>query len=203
MISANVLQEGAAALSWPVIDIELQDERSALSAVFEVLHPVGIGNLDSAARGSAARFNGGKPPLELVPFRAIAASFRSAFESEAQLSVVAALDALGRWQARDGNDQDNLADVLRHLGQPWVDCALVFDFGRGKYAPWNWAKGMPWSAALASAGRHLLAMLGGEELDPESGLPHRGHVACNIVMLLTFAETFVEGDDRPAAGLLA
>ena len=62
---------------------------------------------------------------------------------------------------------------------------------------------MAWSIPLACATRHLIAMINGEEIDPESGLPHRGHVYCNICMLLTYAETFVEGDDRPIDGALA
>jgi hypothetical protein len=61
---------------------------------------------------------------------------------------------------------------------------------------------MPWSVPLACATRHLLAMIRGESIDPESGIPHRGLVFCNVVMLYTFGRTYQEGDDRPAAGLL-
>jgi Domain of unknown function (DUF5664) len=82
-----------------------------------------------------------------------------------------------------------------------ADAARVFDYGRKKYAEWNWAKGMAWSIPLACALRHCLAILDGEENDPESGLPHVGHIKCNLLMLLTFAETFPDGDDRPVRWL--
>jgi hypothetical protein len=84
------------------------------------------------------------------------------------------------------------------MDDPWMDCAAVFDYGRKKYATWNWAKGMPWSVPMACAVRHCLAILRGEENDPESGLPHRGHVACNLVMLAQYEHTYLEGDDRPS-----
>jgi len=76
------------------------------------------------------------------------------------------------------------------------DCAKVFDYGRRKYADWNWAKGMAWSIPLGSLLRHLAAWQRGEDIDTESGLPHLGHIHCNLVMLSTYARTFPEGDDR-------
>ncbi len=170
----------------------------------------GIGDLASDAQGSGARFNAGKPPLELIPFRAIAASLRSPFTPDHHLGLIAALDALGRFQAREGDDHDNLIAAFQAIGtDAWPDCAAVFDYGRKKYAAWNWAKGMAWSVPLACAGRHIFAMLKGELIDmdkpgqPGSQLPHRGHVYCNLVMLWTYQRTYIEGDDRPAKGLFA
>ncbi len=84
---------------------------------------------------------------------------------------------------------------------PWKDCADVFDYGRKKYAAWNWTKGMAWSIPTACIIRHCLAILDGETVDPESGLPHRGHIACNVVMLIQYEQTFKEGDDRPVKWL--
>lgn len=77
------------------------------------------------------------------------------------------------------------------------DCAKVFEYGKRKYAAWNWAKGMPWLTVFGCLLRHLYAWARGEDNDPESGLPHLGHAMCNLVMLTTFARTFPEGDDRP------
>lgn len=162
-----------------------------------------IGDITSDTKGSGARFNSGKPPLELIPLTCIAQQMRALHYTADTFAVLPAAEALhhlGRWQAR----QTGLVEVLNALGAAgWEECARVFDYGRRKYKEWNWAKGMPWSVPLACAARHLLAMMRGEENDPESGLPHRGHVFCNIVMLMTFATTFVEGDDRAPVGLLS
>lgn len=108
-----------------------------------------VGDVQSETRGTGARFNDGKVPLDLIPLSAL------------------------------------------------IDCARVFDYGRRKYAAWNWAKGMDWSVPYGCLLRHMAAWFDGEDNDPESGLPHIGHAMCNLVMLATFTRTFREGDDRP------
>ena len=108
-----------------------------------------IGDVNSTARGSGARYNDGKIALDLIP------------------------------------------------GIALEDCARVFDYGRKKYAAWNWAKGMQWMVVFGCLLRHLYAWARGEDNDPESGHPHLGHAMCNLVMLTTFARTYPEGDDRP------
>ena len=77
------------------------------------------------------------------------------------------------------------------------DEAKVWAYGKQKYAAWNWAKGMAWSVPLACLMRHIAAWQKGEELDPESGLPHLAHAMCNLRMLTLYSKTFTEGDDRP------
>lgn len=77
------------------------------------------------------------------------------------------------------------------------DEARVWEYGKRKYAAWNWAKGMAWSIPLACCLRHLLAWQRGEENDPESNLPHLAHAMCNLRMLTLYSRTFKEGDDRP------
>lgn len=169
---------------------------------FDDIQPVGIGDITSTAKGSGARYNTGKPPLDLVPLSLLAGyhQHRPDYDalSDEQKSAIAALDALGMFQAREGK----LLEVLYALGDGWDECAQVFEYGRRKYAAWNWAKGMPLSVPIACAARHLRAIIRGEHTDPESGLSHRGHVFCNIVMLGTYMGTFTEGDDRPAKGML-
>ena len=83
-----------------------------------------------------------------------------------------------------------------------VDEARVWMYGREKYAAWNWAKGMPWSVALACTLRHLAAWQAGEQDDPESGLPHLAHAMCNLRMLTLWAENYPDGDDRPKQWLV-
>lgn len=62
----------------------------------------------------------------------------------------------------------------------------VYTFGAKKYSAHNWSKGMDWSRLIGAAERHLLAFKKGEDLDPESGLPHLAHLGCCISMLLSF-----------------
>lgn len=155
----------------------------------------GIGDITSDAKGSGARFNAGKTPYELLPLGIVFTELALKPKSAADV-----LTALGRWQA---GENDALGDAFAYaIGdhstlESLADAAMVFDYGRKKYAEWNWAKGMKWSAPLGCAIRHCVAILRGEDIDPESGLPHLGHVKCNLLMLLTFASTFPEGDDRP------
>jgi hypothetical protein len=166
----------------------------------DYLTKLGTGDINSTAKGSGARFNAGKSPMELVPLRLLAENLKPALGAESE-NAAAALLNIGFWQER--RSVRALESAVRLLGSNvWHDCANVFDYGQRKYKAWNWAKGMPWSVPMACAARHLVAMIQGEINDPESGLPHSGHVACNIVMLLTYADTYPEGDDRPPAGAL-
>lgn len=63
----------------------------------------------------------------------------------------------------------------------------VLTFGAEKYEANNWQKVENaedrYYAALL---RHIVAHRKGETIDPESGLLHLSHVACNVVFLLYF-----------------
>lgn len=74
--------------------------------------------------------------------------------------------------------------------------AAILTFGAKKYAAHNWRKGMLWSRAIGSLMRHLFAYLRGEDLDPESGLPHIDHIACNVMFLQEYYRTSKHLDDR-------
>jgi hypothetical protein len=172
----------------------------ALAAAWKAMPAGAVGDINSNAKGSGARYNAGKAPLELIPFRIIAESYRiaGARAAPAFCDFTQTLTCLGLFQ--ETGEELHLYEALLSLGnlkETWEACAKVFDYGRKKYAAWNWAKGMAWSIPLACAGRHTLAVLGGEDKDPESGELHRGHIACNIVMALTFLRTYREGDDLP------
>src|SRR5690606_14697958 len=92
---------------------------------------------------------------------------------------------------------DYIRDALAYHRMDWRAAARVFEYGKQKYAAWNWAKGMAWSVPLACAARHALAILEGDETDPESGLPHVGHYIANLVMLAHFVRWYPEGNDLP------
>ena len=74
--------------------------------------------------------------------------------------------------------------------------AEVMAFGAQKYSANAWRAGMDWSRLIGAGLRHLNAFNGGEDQDPESGLSHLAHLACCIMFLLEYEETFLEGDDR-------
>jgi len=60
--------------------------------------------------------------------------------------------------------------------------ATVFNFGAQKYGADNFRQGLSHSRCLDAALRHITAILGGEEKDIESGLPHIYHASCSLSM---------------------
>lgn len=63
----------------------------------------------------------------------------------------------------------------------------VLTFGAEKYEENSWQKvDNAENRYYAAAMRHLLAWRKGEKIDPESGLNHLDHVACNIMFLQHF-----------------
>lgn len=65
---------------------------------------------------------------------------------------------------------------------------LIREYGCAKYhEPENWRKVEPQRYRDAMY-RHWLAYLGGERLDPESGMPHIWHCACNLAFLIEMEE---------------
>jgi hypothetical protein len=74
--------------------------------------------------------------------------------------------------------------------------ALVLNFGADKYAAWNWAEGIQYSRLIGAALRHIEAYNDGEDLDPESGLPHTAHASCCLMFLLGMSRRHPEMDDR-------
>lgn len=72
----------------------------------------------------------------------------------------------------------------------------VLEYGKKKYSAFNWKKGLPYTSTIESMLRHIYAFLDGEDLDPESGLPHTGHIMCNAMFLSYYYEFQREQDDR-------
>ena len=64
--------------------------------------------------------------------------------------------------------------------------ARIRMYGTDKYGdPENWKRVEP-ERYIDAMYRHLLAFAQGEEIDPESGLPHLHHAACNMAFLIEF-----------------
>jgi hypothetical protein len=64
----------------------------------------------------------------------------------------------------------------------------VLMFGAKKYAPDNWKKGLNKDEILESAMRHLVALMDGELICPESGESHTGHLMCNMMFFNYFID---------------
>lgn len=150
-----------------------------------------VGDINSSERGSGARFNDGKDPLQLVPVRV----WREAWEPAMRNSLYGTTcrNVLRRIEAiQEGREPEPILFTTNNLS----DAARVFGYGAEKYAAWNWAKGMNWSIPIGCVLRHMRSLLiDGEENDEESGLPHIGHIMCNLIMLDWFRANYPEGDD--------
>lgn len=162
-----------------------------------------VGDVNSGARGSGARFNTGKPMVEYIPAGVLAQMYSLRFAEDSgsdplffeRRQAIAALHYLSDFEA--GDDKAPL-HALGMLSDRWALASAQFDFGAKKYAAWNWAKGMQWSVPGACIKRHCIAILDRYERDDqESGVPHTGAIACNFVMLAHFIDHYREGDDRP------
>lgn len=93
------------------------------------------------------------------------------------------------------NDQGKPMLSLIPTG-PLLEVGKVLTYGAAKYDPYNWTKGIKWSRLIDAKLRHTLAFNSGEDLDPESGLPHLAHSICSDLFLLEFMRTHRELDDR-------
>lgn len=72
----------------------------------------------------------------------------------------------------------------------------VLMFGAKKYDAHNWKKGLKVTEIVESLQRHVNAIMRGEDIDPESGLPHIGHIQCNVMFLGYMFKYRKNMDDR-------
>lgn len=95
-------------------------------------------------------------------------------------------------------DNEGKAELSYMLEFPYACEAVsaVAAFGNEKYSRGNWMKGFPQLQLIDSLQRHLMAYTNGEDLDPESGLPHLSHVAWNAMVLIENAERYPIKDNR-------
>lgn len=155
---------------------------------------IAVGDLASDEVGSGARKNAGKLPMDFIPVSHWVEAWFTGRE-DTPVHLYSALRFLADWQ--EGKDEDGVWGALLILYRDWEESVRVFEFGARKYATWNWAKGMAWSIPVGCILRHAKAILGGEEIDQDSGLRHMGHIVCNLHMLAWYQDHYPEGDDRP------
>ncbi len=72
----------------------------------------------------------------------------------------------------------------------------VLMHGAKKYAPFNWANGMPYTRVLDATMRHINAIYQGEDKDPDSGLDHVDHALCELIFLKYYMLHGKGEDDR-------
>jgi hypothetical protein len=117
----------------------------------------------------------------------------------AQMAAGAALPAL------KGNPKDAVGATKPqlHLVPPsaLIHMAKVFELGAKKYGPYNWrGNAVNMTVYISAAMRHLVSMLDGQTIDPESGEPHAAHVADCMAILMDAGDTGNLIDDRPKPG---
>lgn len=81
----------------------------------------------------------------------------------------------------------------------FIEVGKVMEYGAKKYGEHNWSKyagRWAWTQLIASALRHIVYWMMGEDNDKESGLNHLGHANANLLML-TDLQLLKKGvDDR-------
>lgn len=83
------------------------------------------------------------------------------------------------------------------LDAEWLEgVGQVLTFGARKYAAHNWRGGISYSRLLGACMRHLFAILRGDDLDAESGLPHVYHASCCLMFLAWMMNHRKDLDDR-------
>ncbi len=163
-----------------------------------------IGDLASHEMGSAARSNSGKPDWSLMPLSQISAIL---WPKDPLNNLGMLLGSLGAFQEK--GDAQSAYKFLQHAvyytaqdtgcteREILEDVILIWEFGKKKYAAFNWMKGMAWSNVIASATRHIIALFEGQMLDDESEMHHGLHVICNAMMLCHYVQNYKEGNDLP------
>ena len=154
--------------------------------------------------GGGLRYNSGKVPFDMLPLRHML-DF-SYYGQDRNHPAHRILNYMADWQ--EGHEPSLEAALYVTTSHPGAGKlsglaagARVFQDVTTRpvkpYPKWNWMRGMAWSIPLGCIIRHCLAWLEGQELDPDTGLPHYGHIQCNIIMLRFYREHFPQGDDRP------
>lgn len=79
---------------------------------------------------------------------------------------------------------------------PLEQLATLYGAGAVKYSPRNWELGFDWSTPYNAAIRHMQKHNAGEDIDPETNVPHVIAAAWNMFAIAEFMTTHPELDDR-------
>lgn len=76
--------------------------------------------------------------------------------------------------------------------------AAALSHGADKYGPWNWRENkVEMMTYLGAMKRHIDALLDGEDLAPDSGVHHLGHIAASCAIVLDAGKHGTLVDNRP------
>ncbi len=85
-----------------------------------------------------------------------------------------------------------------------IEVAAVMKLGAAKYDAYNWrSKKVCATVYISAVLRHTLALLDGEDVDPETGRSHWASIGANAGIMLDAAATGNLVDDRPSPGAAA
>lgn len=83
-----------------------------------------------------------------------------------------------------------------------IHAALAFQEGAKKYGAYNWrTKNVQSMTYINATLRHILAIIDGEDIDPESGKPHTAGILASIGIYVDAQETGNLVDNRPPKGI--
>jgi len=81
------------------------------------------------------------------------------------------------------------------------EAAKALGCGASKYGAWNWRQNkVEIMTYLGAMRRHIAAVIDGEDVDPESGAHHLGHVAAGCAIVMDAAKHGMLLDNRPGNG---
>lgn len=80
------------------------------------------------------------------------------------------------------------------------EIAKVLTFGSKKYGKNNWKGGLSYERLISASMRHIGQFNNGEDKDPETGISHVAHAACNLLFLIWMEKNRQDLDDRSSHG---
>lgn len=81
-----------------------------------------------------------------------------------------------------------------------LEVVKVLTYGASKYTDHNWRLGFRWTRPIGASLRHIMAWLGGEDNDPETGINHLAHAACSLLFVIETQALDLGEDDRWTRG---
>lgn len=79
--------------------------------------------------------------------------------------------------------------------------AAALSQGARRYGPWNWRENkVEMMTYLGAMKRHIDALLDGEDIAPDSGVHHLGHIAASCAIVLDAGKHGTLVDNRPPSG---